>query len=383
VLILPLDEARPGMTLAAPIVNPERPTQELLRRGYTLDDAVLARMRAIHIEFVYVEYPSLESLDRHLAVYLSPARQHLLAQIRQSMGQTQKSTRPGIAFKDYCSTTRDLITTLLTQGQNAIYLDQMSRQGTDAVAHAAAVAHLSLLLGLKLEQYLIDQRSRLPPNKAKDCVNLGVAGMLHDLGLTKLPEPLQKFSDTEPPTADAELREWQTHAEVGYDLSRHDVDATAAAAVFQHHQHFDGSGFPKLRNTDATLDHKRIHVFARILLCANLYDRLATPIAGRQRRPNLEIHHLIRTRYAGWVDPAILKILTAVAPPFPPGSRLKLTDGSRAIVMDVNPSAPLKPTVRRLADDNWTLLGDDLNLNTCGAPAVHLDDPTFAASLAA
>src|SRR5687768_12009688 len=162
------------MTLAAPILNPERPTQELLRRGYTLDEAVLARMRAIRIEFVYVEYPSLDGLDKHLAVYLSPARQQLLGQIRDSIGQTQKSTRPGIPYKHYCSTTKDLIATLMTQGQHAIYLDQMSRQGSDAVAHAAAVAHLSLLLGLKLEQYLVDQRSRLPPNRAKDCVNLGV-----------------------------------------------------------------------------------------------------------------------------------------------------------------------------------------------------------------
>jgi len=379
-LIVAVEEARAGMRLAAPVLHPERPGQELLRQGYSLEPPVIERLREIGVEFIYVEYPALESLDRHLAVYLSPARQNLLKQIRGAIARSQKETHPAISYDDYCSTTRELITTLLTQGQNPVYLDQMSRQGADAVAHAAAVAHLSLLLGIRLENYIINQRSRLPPSRAKDVVNLGVAAMLHDIGLSKLPEELQRYCDVDRPDDDKLRSEWESHAAIGYEMIRNDVEASAAAAVYQHHQHFNGSGFPELpagHGRAAPMEADRIHVFARIILCANLYDRLASPPRGRGRLPPLQIHHRINNHYLGWCDPAILRVLQAVAPPLPPGLRVRLSDGTRAVVSDVNIDAPMKPVVRRLADDNWTPEGEPLDLRQPGAPTIEPDPPAL------
>jgi HD-GYP domain-containing protein (c-di-GMP phosphodiesterase class II) len=308
-------------------------------------------------------------------VHLSPARQAIYKQIKGSIGEAQKQTRAGISYSDYCSTTRDLIDTLLTQGQNPIYLDQMSRQGGDAVAHAASVAHLSLLLGLKLEMYVISQRSRLPAHRAKDLVNLGVAGMLHDLGISKLPEALQRYSDAELPEDPAALAEWQTHSALGYEMVRNDVEPTAAAAVYQHHQHYDGSGFPALEREGASapMNKDRIHIFARIILCANLYDRLASPSSQKQRRSNAQVHQLMRTKFAGWFDPEIFRVFRSVVPPYPPGSRLRLTDGSKAIVTDVRSEEPEKPIVRRLDSDNWTPVGEPIDLVLPGAPQIEVE----------
>ena len=373
-LIVPLDEAREGMKLAAPVGHPDNPAQVLLRAGFVLEPAVLGRMRGMGVEFVYVEYPALAGLTQHLAVYLSPARQQVLKQVAASMEQAQKGTRPGISYEEYCTSTRELIGALMLQGQNPIYLEQMSRQGGDAVAHAAAVAHLSLLLGLKLDQYLIDQRSRLPAGRAKDVVNLGIAGMLHDLGKTQLPKALQAFGEPDAPQDAAARGDWECHAEIGYDLVRNEVEATVAATIYQHHQHFDGSGFPVLRSAAESgprepLAGEKIHVFARIILCANLFDRLVNP-PGRGRRSSLEAHRLLASQYKGWCDLMVLKTLQAVAPPYPPGTRLKLSDGSSAIVTAIHPSQPLKPLVRRLDKDNWTLVGTPVDLRAAGAPAI-------------
>jgi HD-GYP domain-containing protein (c-di-GMP phosphodiesterase class II) len=375
VLIVPLDEAREGMKLAAPIGHPDNPGQTLLRAGFVLEPAVLQRMREMGIAFVYVEYPALAGLTQHLAVYLSPARQQVLKQITASMERAQKGTRPGISYEDYCTSTRELIGTLMLQGQNPVYLEQMSRQGGDAVAHAAAVAHLSLLLGLKLDHYLVGQRSRLPASRAKDVVNLGIAGMLHDIGVTQLPKALQDCAEPDAPADDAARGDWECHAEMGYDLIRSEVEATVAATVYQHHQHFNGTGFPVLRSAAASGAHQplageKIHVFARIIFCANLFDRLVNPVAGNVRRSNLEAHRLLAGQYKDWCDPAVLKMLQVLAPPYPPGTRLKLSDGSAAIVTGINPAQPLRPLVRRLDKDNWTLIGAPLDLCAADAPAI-------------
>ena len=222
-LIVSLDEARPGMRLAAPVLNPEHPERVLLKNGYELQAAVVQRLRDLAVDTVYVEYPGLDDLDKHLAAHLSPARQAVYAHVKRAIEVGQQNTRAQVNYKDYYACTRDLITTLLTQGQHPVYLDQMNRLGSDAVAHATAVAHLALVLGMKLDQYLVDQRRRLPSHRAKDVVSLGVAGMLHDVGKTRIPEHLRRHTGIDPPEDAAGRDEWEAHARVGYEMVRNGV----------------------------------------------------------------------------------------------------------------------------------------------------------------
>ena len=72
-------------------------------------------------------------------------------------------------------------------------------------------------------------------------------------------------------------------AQRGYDKIHGEVEPTAAVAVLNHHQHYDGSGFPDLMHTNGTrsTSHgQRIHIFPRILHVADLYDRLGTTETG-------------------------------------------------------------------------------------------------------
>ena len=136
---------------------------------------------------------------------------------------------------------------------------------------------LALVLGIKLEGYLISERSRLSVAHAKETVNLGVAGMLHDIGKTKLPRPLQtRHVASADPVEPAQQREWEEHTRLGYEMIQSGVEATAASAVLHHHQRFDGSGFPKM-DIDGQKQPpagKRIHIFARILGAAELSGQL-------------------------------------------------------------------------------------------------------------
>ena len=243
-LILSLEQVKAGMKLAAPVFNPEHPDQDLLKGGYVLEEPVLQRLKEIGVPYIYVDYPALADLDRHLAPYLSPARQRIYCQIKETITAARKHTRPAVSYIDYYSATREMVCTLLAQGQHPVYLDQMAHLGIDAIGHAAAVAHLSLLLGLKLQRYLIDQRNRLPVHHAKEVVNLGVGGMLHDMGKLKLPESLQNHSTVDAPEDATQRALWETHAQLGFELIHNGVEASAASAVLHHHQHYDGSGFP-------------------------------------------------------------------------------------------------------------------------------------------
>jgi hypothetical protein len=373
-LIVPIEEARPGMKLAMTVTHPDHPGQDLLRRNFVLDPPVIAKMADLGIGYVFVDYPGLDDLDKHLAPNLSPERQAMFTRVKATLTAFQRDAKPSVDFASYYDTTRDFIGTLMNNGRNPIYLDQLSaRLGGDGVNHAMAVAHLALVMGIKLERYLISQRHRLTTAQAREVVNLGVAGMLHDLGKTKLPEKLRQTHGLSEPEADADRGEWEAHVRVGYDLIRDEVETTAAAAVLHHHQHFDGTGFPAREVTGGqkiTPDGERIHVFARILLAADVYERLAVDEANKRRRGNAEILHLMRTRYGRWIDPEVMSVLPKVVPPFPPGSKVKLSDGRAAIVTVMDPDDPYRPTVRPVAADGWTMTGDAVVLSK--TPGVHV-----------
>jgi len=382
VLILPIDQAKAGMKLAAPVAHPESPEQELLKRGYTLESSILGRLKDLHVDLLYVEYPGLDDLDKHLAANLSPARQIIYKQIKATIASAQTRTRPGVSYSDYTSSSREMITTLLSQGQHPIFMDQMSRLGSDAVGHATAVAHLSLLLGLRLERYLIEERKRLPPSHAREVVNLGVAGMLHDVGKCKLPQELQTYTGVEMPEDDEQRKMYQSHARLSYDTIHDGVEPSAASAVLHHHQRIDGEGFPTCIMTDGTqqiMAGAKIHIFARIIGVADTYDRLATPRNNSSRRSNVEILHLIRTQHTGWLDETIVKALTGICPPYPPGSTVLLSDGTQAVVIDVDPNLPYQPTIKRLIGDNMQLEEKTISLDEPGSPEItHLNGISVA-----
>lgn len=361
------------MQLAAPVAHPDHPEQTLLKRGYMLEAGVIKRLREHEIDIIYVEYPGLEELDKYLAAQLSPARQAIYGLIKKGVQESQSRARPAISYDAYGNAAKEMIKTLLEQGPHALYMEQVARMGDDAVGHATAVAHLSLLLGLKLEAYLIQQRKRLTAAHAKDVVNLGLAGMLHDTGKLQLPEHLRKYSEVHPPENPKEREEWETHARLGYEQVHNSIEPSAACAILHHHQHFDGTGFPTLKNSDKTetmMDGNRIHIFARILQVADLYDRLtASGPTDRRRRTNIEIHFLMRTQYASWIDPVVLQCLQSVCPPFPPGCTVGLADGTEGIVVQLDPNDAYRPIVRRkLPGDK--LAEETTSLRAEGAPGI-------------
>jgi hypothetical protein len=88
------------------------------------------------------------------------------------------------------------------------------------------------------------------------------------------------------------------------------------------------------------------------------------------RRPNIQVLHLMRTQYASWCDPTVLKTLIAITPPFPPGSIVTLSDNTQAAVVDVDQVSPYRPTVKRVIGADLQLDEDKLDLSLPDAPTI-------------
>ncbi|GJM17934.1 MAG: c-di-GMP phosphodiesterase [Phycisphaeraceae bacterium] len=348
-------EARTGMRLALPVYHPTRPGAVLIRAGLPLERKAVARLQELSVPEVWIECPKLKDLARTASPGVQAARAHITHLIAGAFDSATKRVDPELDYKVF----RNAIASMLSQlGENqwaSLFVAELAATGKPAVRHATDVAFLSTLIGLRLDFYLLRERPKRLPAQAKDVTNLGVAAMLHDIGMTRLDEgSLHRWNTTH----DESDERWQEHAKLGYRMVSGRIEPTAAAAVLHHHQRFDGSGFPARAGLDEALSGSDIHIYARIIAAADMYDRLVHGACdpnsdeyGPRTRPAVRALNMIQGEpFAGRIDPIVLWGLLNVCPAYPPGSIVRLSDGMRCAVAEWDPAHPCRPKVTPIGE---------------------------------
>ncbi len=344
-------QARAGMELAMPVFHPKRHDTLLLRTGVKLEPATIRRLREMNMPELWIRYPSLEVVSDYVNPAVYAQRAVVTRQIADAYDTFSTHVDAELDFGDFRDAMNGMIGMLSEQPRTALFLSEMVEAGQPEVRHASNVAFLSVLMGLRLEFYLMKERSRLRGAYAKNVANLGVAGMMHDIGMLRLDEEtIERWEQT----GDEEDEAWREHVMIGYNLVRGELEPSAAAAVLHHHQKFDGTGFP-LRTTfggeEVPMVGSDIHVYARVVAAADLFDRLMHPPGASVDDPaaSLPVVRVLRMMqqepYRGWIDPVVLSGLISVAPPYPPGSVVRLSNGVRGVVVSWTQADPCRPEV--------------------------------------
>ncbi len=349
--------AKAGMELAMPVFHPRRHDRLLLRTGVKLEKATIRRLREMNLPELWIKYPSLEVVSDYVNPAVFAKRATVTRQIADSYDSLSTHVDAELDFGDFREAMNGMITLLSEQPKSALFLSEIVESGQPGVRHASNVAFLSVLMGLKLEFYLMRERSRLGGAYAKKVANLGVAGMMHDIGMLRLDEDTVKRWEQ---TGDETDEAWREHVKIGYNLVRGELEPSAAAAVLHHHQKFDGTGFP-FRTTfggdQVPMQGSQIHIYARVIAAADLFDRLlhapGRQEAGTDAPPTPVVRVLSRMQqkpYRDWVDPVVLSGLISVAPPYPPGSVVRLSNGVKGVVVSWAAGDPCRPEVMEISE---------------------------------
>ncbi|HEY9068809.1 MAG TPA: HD-GYP domain-containing protein [Candidatus Ozemobacteraceae bacterium] len=198
-------------------------------------------------------------------------------------------------------------------------------------AHNVNVATLSLMIGQAMGLSRTDLHS------------LGVGALLHDIGKLKVAkEILNKIG----PLTPKEFELIRQHPRIGYEMLRtsREIGEWSKLIVLQHHEKFQGGGYP------AGLKGSEISVMARIVAIADVYDALTT---SRPFRPAMSPYlstKILLSNTENQFDPAILAVFLRRMSVYPPGSLVRLNTGAIAAVTRSNPGAVLRPMVRLLKD---------------------------------
>jgi len=341
----PIELAREGMELAVPVFHPLTGTR-LLAEDFRIDEKSIRRLAELGVMEIWIRYPHTELIRNYVSPRVIQRQSIVLATVTQAFHELHRNVHANLDYADYKRGISDLIGALLEEPAAASYVQEMAGQPASDFRHAAAVSIISLLLGLKLQGYLIQERPRLKAREATRVVNLALGGMLHDVGLLRLKEAdrarLRDRLDENDPA-------WLCHSSLGYRMLSGKIDPTAAVAVLQHHRYFDGTGFPVIDADHAAGERVRghdIHVFARIICVADHYDRLRHAAAGRGLLRVETLSRMVRPPLSNRFDPHVLRALFDVIPAYVPGTVVRLNTGDRAVVVGWDPAFPCRPTVQ-------------------------------------
>lgn len=345
-----MSQTKPGMVLALPVFQPRRPDTVLLAPGITLDEQLIERLVENNLREVWIRYPGMDFLAEYINPAVFEAQARLSARVAEVFDALSADAHARLEYLRYRDAIVSLVDRLLAMPRSALFVQEMTDTTRPGLAHSSNVAFLSILMGIKLENYLVSQRTRLRAWNARDVTNLGVGAMMHDVGMLRLaPDTLERWYRTHDEADPA----WRAHVEVGYEMVKGNIEPTAAAAVRHHHQKFDGTGFPRRRapgGQEQPYAGQDIHIFARIIAAADIFDRLKhpEPIGAGTGKPVPTVRVLRQMQqspYRDWIDPMVFKSLLAVTPAYAPGTLVELSNGIRGVVAEWFPEDPCRPTV--------------------------------------
>jgi len=170
-----------------------------------------------------------------------------------------------------------------------IRISELTRSGSinpSMAEHSLNVGMVSGLLAMMLG--LADRQIR----------QVVTAGLLHDIGKVFVsPDILYKPGNLSP----EELEEITRHPDLGYRIlvDRYAVPRKVGLGSLQHHERWDGRGYP------CGLRSEEIHSYARIIAVADVFDAMTSKRVYRKSLPAAKVLAYIKQQAGLSFDPAV------------------------------------------------------------------------------
>ena len=136
----------------------------------------------------------------------------------------------------------------------------------------------------------------------EECTILKDASPMHDLGKIAIPDAVLN----KPGRFNEEERKiMNTHAELGYNIlkgSERTLLKAAAVVAYQHHEKWDGTGYPN------GLKGEEIHIYGRITALADVFDALGSDRVYKKAWDDERIFKLFKEERGKHFDPQLIDL---------------------------------------------------------------------------
>jgi len=179
--------------------------------------------------------------------------------------------------------------------------------------------------------------------KPGDMVLVGTGGMLHDIGKTMVPDRILNKPGTLTPD---ELTTMQMHVQHGRNIlsEARDITQTSFDVVAQHHERYDGSGYP------LKLKGEEMSVYGQMASIVDVYDAMTSDRVYRMGMdPTLAVRKMFEWSRAHF-DPKLIQLFVRTIGIYPVGSLVMLESKRIAIILNQDGRDLTRPVVRVVYD---------------------------------
>jgi HD-GYP domain-containing protein (c-di-GMP phosphodiesterase class II) len=200
-------------------------------------------------------------------------------------------------------------------------------------ANSLDVAVLSNVVGRSLN---------LPQHKL---IQLTTGALLHDVGMLRLPESITNKNGS---LSQNEMQTMRTHTLLTYKIVAKELNYpdTIGMVGLQHHERWDGEGYPK------GLSGKAITLFARIVSVIDAFEAMISHRPYRDPMIGYSAMRALLSDNGRRFDPEILKLFIKSMGIYPIGSIVLLNNSCIGRVIQIHSESPLRPKVKIMIDEN-------------------------------
>lgn len=236
-----------------------------------------------------------------------------------------------VDFRDAEFTVTNILDNILENSGAAVNLINIKMFDDYTYTHSVNVATISLLIASKLG---IDK---------KNLTELGIGALFHDIGKIRVPHKILNKNEK---LSEEEFKIMKKHPEYVNEILKEQkgFSETGKVIAMQHHEKFDGTGYPY------GVAGKEINYFARIVAIADVYDALTTDRVYRKAMLPYEAIRMILSWSGTQFDPELVGRLLNIISLYPPGSYVQLNTGEIGVVKRSEYGNFLKPEILIIRD---------------------------------
>lgn len=193
--------------------------------------------------------------------------------------------------------------------------------------HSLGVSVLAITLGKWLEY------------SAKQILDLSVVGLFHDIGKLKISDSIVLKPGQ---LDDDEAKEMMMHSTYSYEmlLETGNFSDDILRGVLEHHEKFNGTGYPK------GLKGEEIHEYARVISICDIYHAITSNRVYRDKDSPLRAADYLKQESFTTLDPNMTQVFLKNISRFYVGNKVLLSDGTTGIIVYIHPQDETKPIVQ-------------------------------------
>jgi putative nucleotidyltransferase with HDIG domain len=342
---LPSDALEIGMH----VTRLDRPWTEVpvLLQGLTIETPDDIDMLRQHCVFVYIEiekefwldsgkgtieakedkqYPGFrEEIDIHEEL---PQAQLTYEKTKDHVDEVLTSLSNGESFDMEASrkAIQSCIGSILNNANALLWLTQVKEQDKYTAEHSLRVGILSIAFG------------RFVGLKEHELETIGLCGMLHDVGKTKIPDEILNKPGR---LTRIEYDIMKQHAVYGKELldEQKGVNKLIKDAAHFHHERIDGKGYPE------QLSAAYLHQFVRMVSIVDVYDAITSTRQYKTGAPAFDALKILYAERDKHFDSELVEAFIKMVGIYPPGTLVEMTNGEVGIVVSANANSRLRPKV--------------------------------------